>query len=86
MGAGCRMRGEVDDPSTVFVHVGLGFRLEMRIAEALEWIPRKREQLASSAAIVFRRIETVQGDIAKLEKMINEFAGLQQREMERQKT
>ncbi|KNC49482.1 uncharacterized protein AMSG_05498 [Thecamonas trahens ATCC 50062] len=56
MGAGCGMRAEVESVSKVFVHVGLGFHVEMTLPEAQAWAVARREVIAAD---LDRRIRAV---------------------------
>jgi len=57
-------RAIIPDPTTIFVHVGMGFHVEFKLGEAIEFIDRRLEFLEKD--ILERRtkkVETVRGHL-----------------------
>ncbi|CAJ1360783.1 unnamed protein product [Effrenium voratum] len=53
----------VPDTSTIFVDVGLSFRLEMPLAEAAEFLKDKEQHLMKGLELKSKRIARVKADI-----------------------
>ncbi len=73
---GCNFyaRAKVEDPSRIFVSIGLGFHLEMKFDEAIDFIDSKvsklterSNQLSEQAALINGRIKLVMETLRELQ-------------------
>ena len=80
VGSGVFMEAKADDPRFVFVDVGLGFRPQMRIDEALAFLPKRIAFMQDRVARFQADAERIGADIDKILITIHKLELLQQQE------
>lgn len=68
---------QVSDPSTVYVHVALGFHVEFTLPEAISFAGIKRSKLKQEIQKLRKHEKGVKRDVASADMLIRELRALE---------
>ena len=88
LGCNFYVSAKVDDCSTIFISIGLGFHLEMKLAEAsafveeqVSWLTARAEKLSEQSAQINGRIKLVMETLKQLQFPVEEDLSHPRREL-----
>uniref|UniRef100_A0A7S4J974 Uncharacterized protein n=1 Tax=Guillardia theta TaxID=55529 RepID=A0A7S4J974_GUITH len=85
VGCECYMQAEVPDTSSIMINVGLGFFVEMKLQEAVEFVDKRVELLQEKADRQGKEISEVHSQIEMVLKAIQEVLNIADPEVERRR-